>query len=229
MLLPRYAHERGHADHGWLKSAHTFSFANYYDPAHIHFSHLRVINEDWIAPNRGFGAHPHDNMEILTYVLQGRIAHQDSMGNQTEIPAGEFQIMSAGTGIIHSEMNPDSHETLHLYQIWIIPNQKNITPRYEQGRFAEQNGATLILSPTGEDNAFTIYQDMWLWRWQLTADQQANINLSPKRRYWLQMVNGTLRTHGLVLNSSDAIAISRENALLIQAEQNTEFLLFDLA
>lgn len=134
MLQHRKAHERGFDNTiDWLESFHTFSFANYYDPRYIHFSHLRVMNEDFIAPNQGFGLHPHKDMEILTYVLSGRVAHQDSMGNKTEVGAGEFQIMSAGSGIQHAEINPSTDEPLHLYQIWVIPNQKGITPRYARG------------------------------------------------------------------------------------------------
>lgn len=162
MLQLRKANERGHAHHGWLESWHTFSFADYYDPKHMHFSHLRVINDDYVDPTMGFGMHPHNDMEILTYVLNGRVAHKDSMGNQTEVKASEFQIMSAGTGIFHSEFNPDDKEVLHLYQIWIMPNQKGITPRYAQGHFADQDGATLILSPNAEQGSFKIYQDMKL-------------------------------------------------------------------
>lgn len=140
MIYIRKAQERGHAHHGWLDSWHTFSFAEYYDPNFMGFSALRVINEDTIAPSKGFGTHPHQNMEILTYVLSGVVEHQDSMGNKEQIPAGEFQIMSAGTGVRHSEYNPDNQQALHLYQIWIMPDQQNITPRYEQRKFPDQSG-----------------------------------------------------------------------------------------
>ncbi|PJG84948.1 pirin family protein [Conservatibacter flavescens] len=232
MLQVRYAQARGRGNPmiEWLDSYHTFSFADYYDPHHMHFSHLRVINEDYIQPNNGFGTHPHADMEILTYVLNGRVAHKDSMGNATEIAAGEFQIMSAGTGIYHSEINPSHEDVLHLYQIWIIPNQKGVTPRYAQGKFPDEEGATLILSPEGEDGAFKIYQDMRLWRWQLSKDQSAvkNIELSESRRYWLQVVKGSLSVNGIALTTSDALGISNETALDIQVSEDTEFLLFDL-
>ncbi|MDH2925935.1 pirin family protein [Lonepinella koalarum] len=228
MLQIRYAQERGHGSADWLKSYHTFSFANYYDPKHMHFSHLRVINEDFIAPLRGFGKHPHDNMEILTYVLNGRVAHQDSMGNQTEVKAGEFQIMSAGTGIFHSEVNPDEKETLHLYQIWIIPNQKNINPRYDQGQFTDKQGGTLILSPDASDGSFKIYQDMKLWRYQFSAPSTEKISLNLHRSYWLQVVKGELSVNGVKLNSSDALGIKAEPRLAIETSSDVEFLLFDL-
>ncbi|MEG9487862.1 pirin family protein [Mannheimia indoligenes] len=228
MLQLRKAHERGNGSFDWLESYHTFSFANYYDPKHIHFSHLRVINEDFIAPNYGFGKHPHDNMEILTYVLSGRVAHEDSMGNKTEVKAGEFQIMSAGTGIFHSEVNPSSEETLHLYQIWIIPNQKDITPRYSQDKFAPKEGATLILSPNAEDGSFKIYQDMKLWRYQYPTTKTEQVTLDSNRSYWLQVVRGNLTVNGVELTTSDALGIRQEDLLEINAQDDVEFLLFDL-
>ncbi|WP_439327821.1 pirin family protein [Lonepinella sp. BR2357] len=228
MLQTRYAQDRGDGSFDWLKSAHTFSFGSYYDPRHIHFSHLRVINEDFIAPERGFGKHPHDNMEILTYVLNGRVAHQDSMGNQTELKAGEFQIMSAGSGIFHSEINPDAEQTLHLYQIWIIPNKKDITPRYAQGHFADKQGGTLILSPEASEGSFKIYQDMKLWRYQFEAESAVEISLDLHRSYWLQVVHGRLSVNGETLKTSDAVAIKAEQALQIKTENQVEFLLFDL-
>lgn len=228
MLQLRKAHERGNGSFDWLESYHTFSFANYYDPKHIHFSHLRVINEDFIAPNYGFGKHPHDNMEILTYVLSGRVAHEDSMGNKTEVKAGEFQIMSAGTGIFHSEVNPSSEETLHLYQIWIIPNQKDVTPRYSQDKFAPKEGASLILSPNAEDGSFKIYQDMKLWRYQYSTTKTEQVTLDSNRSYWLQVVRGNLTVNGVELTTSDALGIRQEDLLEINAQDDVEFLLFDL-
>lgn len=228
MLQLRKAHERGNGSFDWLESYHTFSFANYYDPKHIHFSHLRVINEDFIAPNYGFGKHPHDNMEILTYVLNGRVAHEDSMGNKTEVKAGEFQIMSAGTGIFHSEVNPSSEETLHLYQIWIIPNQKDVTPRYSQDKFAPKEGATLILSPNAEDGSFKIYQDMKLWRYQYPTTKTEQVTLNRNRSYWLQVVRGNLTVNGVELTTSDALGIRQEDLLDINTQDDVEFLLFDL-
>lgn len=228
MLQIRKAAERGNGSFDWLESYHTFSFANYYDPKHMHFSHLRVINEDFIAPNHGFGKHPHDNMEILTYVLNGRVAHQDSMGNQTEVKAGEFQIMSAGTGVFHSEINPDAEETLHLYQIWIIPNQKDVTPRYSQDKFADKEGATLILSPNADEDSFKIYQDMKLWRYQYPAEKSVQITLNPNRSYWLQVVRGNLSVNDIELSTSDALGIRQEILIDINSQSEVEFLLFDL-
>ncbi|MCK3658077.1 quercetin 2,3-dioxygenase [Pasteurellaceae bacterium Pebbles2] len=228
MLQTRYAHERGDGSFNWLESHHTFSFGHYYDPKHIHFSHLRVINEDFIAPARGFGKHPHDNMEILTYVLNGRVAHEDSMGNCTEVKAGEFQIMSAGSGIFHSEINPSQDETLHLYQIWIIPNEKDIQPRYAQSHFTDKEGATLILSPEASDGSFKVYQDMKLWRYQFSANKTEKISLNSHRSYWLQVVKGQLNINDISLNTSDALAIRGEELLQLNTQSEVEFLLFDL-
>lgn len=228
MLTLRYAHERGKADHGWLESRHTFSFADYYDHRHMHFSDLRVINEDFVAPGMGFGTHPHKDMEILSYVLEGSIAHKDSMGNVKTFSAGEFQIMSAGTGVYHSEFNPSDTERLHFLQIWILPNEFGIKPRYDQKRFADQEGATLILSPNAEDGAFKIYQDMKLWRHQYRADQSVTLELNAGRNYWLQMVKGTLDINGVVLSACDAAAFNAERPVAIQSRTDVEFLLFDL-
>lgn len=228
MLQLRKANERGDGSFDWLTSYHTFSFADYYDPRYMHFSHLRVINEDIIAPMQGFGMHPHRDMEILTYVLNGRVAHRDSMGNQTEVQAGEFQIMSAGSGVLHSEINPDSETPLHLYQIWIMPNEKGIPPRYSQDRFADKEGATLILSPDAQAGSFKIYQDMRLWRYQYTAGKRETVQLDPNRSYWLQNVKGEVKVNGVVLNRSDAFAIRHENSLTLEIDSDNEFLLFDL-
>lgn len=228
MLQLRKAAERGNGSFDWLESYHTFSFANYYDPRHMHFSHLRVINEDFIAPSHGFGMHPHNDMEILTYVLSGRVAHKDSMGNQTEVLAGEFQIMSAGSGVFHSEINPSAEETLHLYQIWILPNQKGITPRYDQAKFADKEGGTLILSPNADDGSFKIYQDVKLWRYQYGAGKQAEVALNPQRSYWLQVVKGNLEVNGVALHTSDALALKQEQLLSLTTQSECEFLLFDL-
>lgn len=230
MLQHRKAHERGFDNTiDWLKSFHTFSFANYYDPRYIHFSHLRVMNEDFIAPNQGFGLHPHKDMEILTYVLSGRVAHQDSMGNKTEVRAGEFQIMSAGSGIQHAEINPSTDEPLHLYQIWVIPNQKGITPRYAQGKFADKQGATLILSPNAEEGSFQIYQDMKLWRHQYHAGISSRLNLDSTRNYYLQVTKGSITINQTELSQGDGLAVKRESQLHFTTEKEVEFLLFDLA
>lgn len=229
MMIPRYAHERGHAKHGgWLESFHSFSFADYFDRNHMHFSALRVINEDFIAPEGGFGMHPHQNMEILTYVLKGAVAHKDSMGNSEIVPAGEFQIMSAGTGVLHSEFNPSAEELLHLYQIWIMPNVQDITPRYDQKRFDDKHGGTLILSPDAEGESFKVYQDMKLWRYQVNDSHQEPIHLDGERKYWLQVSKGSLGVLGFELTAGDALAISDETLLELKVSDEAEFLLFDL-
>lgn len=226
MIIPRLSGERGYAEHGWLKSHHTFSFANYYDPNFMGFSALRVINEDYIAPSMGFGMHPHRDMEILTYVLSGAVAHKDSMGNSEIVPAGEFQLMSAGTGVRHSEFNPSDTDELHLYQIWIEPNQLGVTPRYEQARFEDKVGGTLILSPTGEHGSFSVYQDMKLWRYQTDGEQ--SLVLDTQRAYWLQVAKGSVVVNGTRYQAGDALAIIDERELATQSDEFAEFVLFDL-
>ncbi|WP_066801616.1 pirin family protein [Moraxella oblonga] len=226
MIIPRLSNERGLAKHGWLTSRHSFSFADYYDLNFMGFSALRVINEDWIDAGMGFGMHPHRDMEILTYVLSGAVAHKDSMGNSEIVPQGEFQLMSAGTGVRHSEFNPSDTDELHLYQIWIMPNQLGVTPRYKQASFADKIGGTLILSPTGDDNSFTVYQDMKLWRYQL--DDEQNVTLDNKRAYWLQVAKGSVRVGDESYQAGDALAIVDENELVVKSDEFAEFLLFDL-
>ena len=228
MLQVRKANERGHANHGWLDSYHTFSFADYYDRNHMNFSDLRVINEDVVEPGMGFGTHPHKDMEILSYALEGSIAHKDSMGNIKTFSAGEFQIMSAGTGVTHSEFNPNNVERLHFLQIWIMPNELGIQPRYNQKIFADQEGATLILSPNAEGESFKIYQDMKLWRYQYPAGKVTDISLNPARNYWLQVVKGDLKVNGTTFSTSDAAGIRAEDLITIETGSEVEFLLFDL-
>ncbi|CAK7070599.1 pirin family protein [Providencia sp.] len=228
MIYLRKANERGHANHGWLDSWHTFSFSSYYDENFMGFSALRVINEDFIAAGQGFGTHPHKDMEILTYVLNGTVEHKDSMGNMEQIPAGEFQIMSAGTGIRHSEYNPDNEKELHLYQIWIIPEKTGIEPRYEQKRFDSKDGKQLVLSPNAQDGSLKVYQDMQLWRWALPADQIQTHNIADKRVVWIQVVKGTVEVNGQQATTSDGLAIWQENSLTIKADEGSEILLFDL-
>lgn len=227
MLYVRQAAQRGHANHGWLDSWHTFSFANYYDPDFMGFSALRVINEDRVKSGEGFGTHPHKDMEILSYVLEGAIEHKDSMGNTERVPAGEFQIMSAGTGVTHSEYNPDAHNNLHFYQIWIIPNQKDLTPRYEQRKF-DGHGKQLVLSPDARDGSLKVFQDMQLYRWKLHAGEQATYAIAAGRNIWIQVVSGSLEVDGQKAEQSDGIAISQQDALKLHAESDTEILLFDL-
>ncbi|AUY23746.1 MAG: pirin family protein [Mixta calida] len=228
MIYVRKAEERGHANHGWLDSWHTFSFANYYDANFMGFSALRVINEDIIDAGQGFGTHPHKDMEILTYVLSGTVEHQDSMGNKEQIPAGEFQIMSAGTGVRHSEYNASSSDPLHLYQIWIIPESTGIEPRYEQRRFADVQGRQLILSPDARDGSLKVYQDMTLSRWVLKAGESDNVTLDAARRIWIQVVKGDVQVNDQPVITSDALAIWEESALTLKAGSDAEILLFDL-
>lgn len=228
MLYIRKSNERGHANHGWLDSRHTFSFANYYDPNFMGFSDLRVINEDKVAPAQGFGTHPHRDMEIVSYVLGGTIAHKDSMGNVKTLPAGEFQIMSAGTGVTHSEFNFSQTDDLHFLQIWIMPNELGVTPRYDQKAFENKQGGTLILSPNAENGSFKIYQDMKLWRYQFAKSTSQQIDLDNHRNYWLQVVKGNLSVNEQAVAQGDGVAMSQETALAVFADDDCEFLLFDL-
>lgn len=226
----RPAAERGHANHGWLDSYHSFSFADYYDPQYMGFSALRVINEDRIAAGAGFPTHPHQEMEILTYVLDGAVAHKDSMGNVATVSAGEFQIMSAGTGITHSEFNPLPEQALHLYQIWILPGMAKVTPRYAQQRFDAPRGRQLILSPDAEAGSLRVYQDMRLWRWAFEPREQEQLfPLVQGRHLWLQGVRGEVMVDGQLLAAGDGMAIWDESAIQIASlELDAEILLFDL-
>ncbi|MGI8474597.1 pirin family protein [Pectobacterium brasiliense] len=228
MIYLRQAQDRGHANHGWLDSWHTFSFADYYDPDFMGFSALRVINEDFIEGGQGFGTHPHKDMEILTYVLSGAVEHQDSMGNKEQVPAGEFQIMSAGTGIRHSEYNASKDEQLHLYQIWIIPEKTGLAPRYEQKCFDVQQGRQLVLSPDAREGSLKVFQDMTLWRWALKAQEQSVYQIQAGRRVWVQVVRGTVEINGQKAEASDAFAVWDETAIAVHASEDSEILLFDL-
>ncbi|MCT8344823.1 pirin family protein [Photorhabdus kleinii] len=228
MIHLRKASDRGHADHGWLTSWHTFSFASYYDTNFMNFSALRVINEDFIKAGQGFGTHPHKDMEILTYVLSGAVEHQDSIGNKERVPAGEFQIMSAGTGIRHSEYNPNSDSQLHLYQIWIIPSKTGLTPRYEQRRFDDVQGRQLVLSPDARDGSMKVFQDMTLWRWVL-KDHETTEYVTEKSRYiWIQVIRGEVTVNGVKATTSDGLAIRDEVNLQLSTSSDSEILLFDL-
>jgi len=228
MIYVRKAEQRGHAQHGWLDSWHTFSFAEYYDPEFMGFSALRVINEDVIAPGQGFGTHPHKDMEILTYVLSGTVEHQDSMGNKEQIPAGEFQIMSAGTGVRHSEYNASASEPLHLYQIWIIPQQAGVEPRYEQKKFDAPQGRQWVLTPDSREGSLKVWQDMTLSRWALTQGETGSLTLDGRRNYWVQVVKGDVTLNGESLSTSDALALHQESLLSLQADSAAEVLIFDL-
>jgi quercetin 2,3-dioxygenase len=232
MIAIRRAADRGHADHGWLKTHHTFSFSSYRDPSHVHFRALRVMNEDFVAPGQGFGTHPHENMEIVTYVLQGALEHRDSMGNGEVLRPGEFQRMSAGTGITHSEFNPSPTEPVHLYQIWLFPDREGIEPSYEQKRFDEverHNRLRLVASPDAADGSLQIHQDTRIFLSSLDAGKQVTHGLGVGRHAWLQVLRGKVAVNGEALETSDEAAVSEESALEIEAKVDAEVMLFDLA
>jgi redox-sensitive bicupin YhaK (pirin superfamily) len=236
MITLRRSAERGHFDHGWLDTRHTFSFAGYQDAAHMGFRDLRVINEDVVQPDRGFGTHPHRDMEIVTYVLEGALEHRDSMGNTGVIGAGEVQRMTAGTGITHSEYNHSGTEPVHLMQIWIIPAETGLTPSYEQRTLLDPgagdgSAATrlqLVASPDAGDGSLLIHQDVRLYAVTLDAGSRTQISLRPGRRAWLQVTRGELTLNGLRLTQGDGAALSDEATLDLQALDAGEALLFDL-
>jgi redox-sensitive bicupin YhaK (pirin superfamily) len=232
MLTLRKSQDRGYADHGWLKSHHSFSFAGYYDPAHMGWGNLRVINEDFIAPGRGFGTHGHSDMEIVTYVLSGSLAHRDSMGNGTAIPPGDVQRMSAGSGITHSEFNHASDAITHLLQIWIEPNQYGIVPSYEQKTFpaAEKRGILrLIAAPEGAQGAVTIHADAALYVGLFDAGEALTLPLNPARKVYVHLVRGKLNVNGQTLLAGDAAKLAEENSLVLSDAEDAEVLVFDLA
>ena len=222
---------RGSADHGWLKAKHTFSFADYYDPERVHFSDLRVINEDRVAPGQGFGTHPHKDMEIVTYVINGAIEHKDSMGNGTVIKAGEVQRMTAGTGVLHSEYNHSSDQELHLLQIWIIPEARNLQPGYEQllfDRESKLNRLRLIGSRNGRDGSITIHQDVDLYASVLEKGEDVVLDDVANRRIFVQVVGGDVVVNDEELSAGDGAAIAEAEAISISATSDAEFLLFNL-
>mgnify|MGYP001092592634 FL=1 len=232
MLTIRKSEDRGHADHGWLKSHHSFSFANYYDPAHMGWGNLRVINDDFIAPGGGFGMHGHRDMEIVTYVTTGALAHKDSMGNGTVIPPGDVQRMSAGSGVRHSEFNHAPDQTTHLFQIWIEPREKDIAPGYEQKSFAdaEKRGRLrLIASPDGADGSVTIHADAALYAGLFDGDEAATLPLNPARKAYVHVTRGTLAVNGRNLREGDAALLADESRLTLSDGQDAEVLVFDLA
>ncbi len=232
MIRIRPADERGHADHGWLKTWFSFSFADYRDAAHVHFRKLRVLNDDLIAPGGGFGMHPHDNMEIVTYPISGSIAHEDNAGHKSVLSAGQVQRMSAGSGIFHSEHNASSVEPLRLLQIWIFPAVKNIEPSYEEGDFpheAKLNRLCLIVSPDGEDDSLLIHQNARIYASILEAGRELEHTLDADRHAWLQVARGRLRLNDTELGEGDGAAVSAEDLLRIEGlDDESEFLLFDL-
>ena len=232
MMSVRTSGERGFADHGWLKSFHSFSFAGYHDPAHMGFGNLRVINEDRIAAGRGFGTHSHQNMEIISYVVSGELAHKDSMGNVKGIPPGDVQRMSAGSGVQHSEFNHAADQTTHFLQIWIEPNVIGIAPGYEQKTFPEQDkrGALrLVASPDGALGSVLMHADARLYAGLFEGRESATLALDPQRKAYVQLVRGQLEVNGRVLQAGDALALQSESQLCLAHGQQAEVLVFDLA
>jgi quercetin 2,3-dioxygenase len=230
MITIRKSNARGRADHGWLLAQHSFSFANYFDRAYMGFRTLRVLNEDRIAPGAGFPLHPHRDMEILTYVIEGGLEHRDSMGNGEVLKAGEFQLMSAGSGITHSEFNASKSEGLHLFQIWIKPAQQSLTPGYQQRGFdGRHNSLRCVVAPVGTGDFLTIHQDVMVYSATLDAGVRLQHPLAAERHAWIQIVHGQVRVNKIELSASDGASISDETSLSIAADSDAEVLLFDLA
>ena len=230
MIIIRKSNERGHVSHGWLDSYFTFSFADYYDPQWLGFRSLRVINDDLILPGMGFGAHPHRDMEIISYVLAGALAHKDSMGNGRTIGAGEFQYMSAGSGVEHSEFNPSKTEATRLLQIWIRPDAKSVKPRYAERNFtkAETGKLHLVASKTGRDGSMEIHQDAELLLGKLDVGQSVKHSLAPNRHAWVHVAEGEVTLNGQKLSGGDAVGVSGESVLEISAGKPSQVLVFDL-
>ncbi|HEX3280662.1 MAG TPA: pirin family protein [Pyrinomonadaceae bacterium] len=232
MIKIRKAEARGHFDFGWLNTYHTFSFGDYYDPSHMAFRSLRVINEDVVAPGRGFPTHGHRDMEIVTYIISGALEHRDSMGSGSIIRRGDAQRMSAGTGVRHSEANPSKEEPVHLLQIWILPEREGQPPEYEEKKFADEekrNKLRLIVSPDGNDGAVRIHQDARIYASVLDAGKAVHQQLAPGRHAWLQVAAGAVELNGTKLMQGDGAAVSQENELSIAAVEPSEVVLFDLA
>ncbi len=230
-IIKRPSSSRGAADHGWLKTQHSFSFADYHDPAHMNFRSLRVINEDHVSAGMGFGTHPHRDMEIFSYVLAGSMAHKDSMGNGRTLLPGQIQLMSAGTGVTHSEFNPDSSKDLHLLQIWILPEKRGLTPSYTEWHpqpASDPDPKVLVISPDGRDNSATIHQDAEIYRLRLTSGQSVPHQLRPGRGLWLQVMRGSLTFDATPLSSGDGASTETPGDYAIQALEPSEALLFDL-
>ena len=231
MLQKRPANERGGGDHGWLKTRHTFSFNDYYDPDYMGFRVLRVINEDRVQPGQGFGTHGHRDMEIISYVLEGALAHKDSLGTGSVLRPGEFQHMTAGTGIRHSEFNPSETELVHFYQIWIVPERQGLRPSYQQRAFPEderRGRLRVVASPDGRDGSLTIRQDAQVFLASLGENQEVTHELERGRYAWLQVLRGALQLNGLDLAAGDGVAVSEESALVIRATKSSEVMLFDM-
>jgi redox-sensitive bicupin YhaK (pirin superfamily) len=230
MMKLRRAADRGHAEHGWLDTHHTFSFADYYDPQWMGFRSLRVLNDDLVQPGMGFGMHPHRDMEIITYILSGQLEHKDSLGNGRVIRAGDVQYMAAGTGVRHSEFNPSKDEAVHLLQIWLQPDAKGVPPRYAEKSFAkaEAGALHLVTSKTGREGSLAIHQDADLWLAKLTAGQTVTHTLTKGRHAWVHVAEGEVTLNGELLEGGDAAAVSEEAAIALRATKPSQVLLFDL-
>jgi quercetin 2,3-dioxygenase len=231
MFTIRPANERGHADHGWLDSHHTFSFADYYDPKHMGFRSLRVINDDRVAPGNGFGRHSHRDMEIVSYVLEGALEHRDSMGTGSVIRADDVQKMSAGTGVVHSEYNASKTNPVHFLQIWLVPTERGLEPSYEQKTFAgadKRGRLRVVASPDGRDDSVTIRSDAVLHAGVFAGGESAELTLSPGRHAWAQVARGKVRINGRELGEGDGAAISEEAVVRVEGVDDGEVLIFDL-
>jgi redox-sensitive bicupin YhaK (pirin superfamily) len=230
MMTIRKSEERGHANHGWLDSYFSFSFAEYHDPRYMGFRALRVINDDRIAPGGGFGMHPHRDMEIISYVLRGALEHKDSMGNGRVVRAGDFQYMAAGTGVTHSEFNPSTAEETHLLQIWILPDRKGVAPRYAEKAMAKAASGKLhlIASTSGRANSIAVHQDVDLWLAKLQTGERVAHSLRPSRHAWVHVAEGGAEVNGKRLNAGDAAAVGEEARLNILGKEASQVLLFDL-
>ncbi len=231
MITVRKSEDRGHFDFGWLDTYHTFSFDQYYDPAHMHFRTLRVINEDRVQASQGFPTHSHRDMEIITYILSGALEHRDSMGNGSVIRPGDVQRMSAGTGVSHSEFNPSDTDAVHLLQIWILPESQGLPPSYEEKHFSDESrhgGLRLIATPDGRDGSVTINQDAQIYATILDAGQSVVHSFKENRSAWLQVARGTIRLQEVELKQGDGAAVHNESEITVIAHDQAEFLLFDL-
>lgn len=231
MLTIRKSSDRGYADHGWLQSHHSFSFAGYYDPRHMGFGNLRVINEDRIAPGTGFGTHGHRDMEIVSYVLAGELAHKDSMGHTSVIRPGEVQRMSAGTGVMHSEFNHAAGQATHFLQIWILPEHQGIAPGYEQKMFADadkRGRLCLVASRDGARGSVRLHADAALYAGLFSAGESATLDLDPQRKYYVHLVRGRLQVNGQALAGADAALLEQEERLVLEGGADAEVLVFDL-
>ena len=231
MLTVRPAHERGHADHGWLDSYHSFSFADYHDPAHMGYGPLRVINEDRVRPGMGFGTHGHRDMEIVSYVLEGELSHRDNMGNGSVIVPGDVQRMSAGHGVMHSEFNPSASDGVHFLQIWIEPAERGIAPSYEQATVApevKRGSLVLLAAPGGEGGAVTIHQNARIYAGTFDGAEAATHALAAGRRAYVHVARGAATVNGLPLGAGDAVKVEDESAVQIESGRVAEVLLFDL-